>query len=67
MPLIPEKVHVVMSVTCHECQEGFSIYINIFILYYAQFLHTEKKLMTLLTHDTYDTQKKNLKKVAQKF
>jgi len=31
---------------------------KLFILYYAQFLHTEKKLMTLLTHDTHDTQKK---------
>ena len=41
--------------------------INLFILYYAQFLHTEKKLMTLLTHDTYDTQKIISKKVAQKF
>ena len=44
-----------------------SKYKYIFILYYAQFLHTEKKLMTLLTHDTYDTQKIFLKKVAQKF
>ena len=57
----------VINVMCHECQEGFPIWeageirliVNIkFILYYAQFLHTEKKLMTLLTHDTHDTQKK---------
>ena len=38
-------------------------YYNIYIILCPIFAH-RKKLMTLMTHDTYDTQKKFLKKLV---